>query len=89
MPLITFPRSLDEEMSTEDFDKEQSCLPPQSLLKLVANWITSQPGISLTPYPQTLAMLPNCRAPNQDMGVPAPTAPTSKLPLTPILGLVR
>lgn len=82
--------SLDDEMSSDTLQEtEQPCLPPQSLLVLVANWITSQPGISLTPYPQQLVMLPNCRAPNQDMAVPAPTASTRKLPLTPILGLIR
>ena len=77
-------------MSTDNVDKDQSYLPPGALLNLVANWITSEPAISLTSYPQHLAILPNCRAPNQDMDVPAPsTGSTNKLPLTPILGLIR
>ena len=76
-------------MSAENLEKDKSCLPPFSLLTLVANWITSQPGISLTPYPQHLGMLPNCRAANQDMEMPTPAGPASKLPLTPILGLIR
>jgi hypothetical protein len=86
---VKFLCFLDEEMATENIDQEHSCLPPQSLLTLVANWITSQPAISLTSYPQHLITLPNCRAANQDMGVPAPATPSHKLPLTAILGLIR
>ncbi|XP_028413209.1 uncharacterized protein C7orf26 homolog [Dendronephthya gigantea] len=87
-PMYKAP-SQDEEMSTENLEKRKSCLPPFSLLTLVADWVASQPGISLTPYPQHLGMLPNCRAANQDMETPAPAGPANKLPLTPILGLIR
>lgn len=67
-------------------EKRTSVLPPRALLRLVANWITTEPGISLTAYPQHLLLLPNCRVSESDTDIPAPLG---RLAVSPVAGLVR